>query len=73
MTPKLQTALFKMKRSTKGYSKGSISNLKIILNSIHYDVLVVNKKQETTTTNFDDPQVVEDEISENCNIIDTEW
>ena len=62
-----------MKRSTKGYSRGSISNSKIILNSIHYDVLVVNKKQETTTTNFDDPPVVEDEISENCNIIDTEW
>ena len=62
-----------MKRSTKEYSKGSISNSKIILNSIHYDVLVVNKKQETTTANFDDPPVVEDEISENCNIIDTEW
>ena len=32
---------------------------------------VVKNKQETTTTNFDDQQVAEDEISENCNIIDT--
>ena len=42
-------------------------------NKDHYGLLVVNNKQETTTTNFDDLQVVEDEISENCNITDTEW
>ena len=40
-------------------------------NEDHYDLLVVKNKQETTTTNFDDQQVAEDEISENCNIIDT--
>ena len=42
-------------------------------NEDHYDLLTVNKEQETATTNFNDPHVVEDGISENCNIIDTEW
>ena len=38
-----------------------------------YDLLTVIKEQETATANFDDPQVVEDGISENCNIIGAEW
>ena len=42
-------------------------------NGDHYDLLTVNKEEETATTNFDHPQVVEDRISKNCNIIDTEW
>lgn len=41
-------------------------------NEDHYDLLIVNKVQLTTTTNFDGPHVVEDEISEHCNINDTE-
>ena len=31
------------------------------------------QKARNTTTNFEDTQVVEDEISEHCNIIETEW
>ena len=42
-------------------------------NEDHYDLLVVNKVPETATANFDDPQVAEDEISENCHNFDTEW
>lgn len=55
------------------YTAGDSYNHTIHLckNDGYYDLLVVNNKQETTTTNFDDPQAVEDEISENCNIIDT--
>ena len=39
----------------------------------HYAFLVFNNKQETTITKFNDNQVVEDEISQNCNTTDTEW
>ena len=39
----------------------------------HYVFLVFNNKQETTITKFNDNQVVEDEISQNCNTTDTEW
>ena len=39
----------------------------------NYDLLIVNKEQKTIATNFDDLQMVEDEISENCNFTDTEW
>ena len=42
-------------------------------NEDHYDLLVVNKVPETATTNFDNLQVAEDEISENCHNFDTEW
>ena len=38
-----------------------------------YDLLTVIKEQETATANFDDPQVVEDGILENFNIIGAEW
>ena len=37
-------------------------------NEDNYDLLIVNKEQETATRNVDDPQVEEDEILENYSL-----
>lgn len=46
------------------------ANLTIHLceNEDNYDLLIVNKEQETATRNVDDPQVAEDEILENYSL-----
>ena len=46
------------------------ANLAIHLceNEDNYDLLIVNKEQETATRNVDDPQVAEDEILENYSL-----
>ena len=38
----------------------------------HYDLLLMDKGQEIITTNMDDHQAVEDEISQNLSLI-KEW
>ena len=60
--------------SNTRYSVGDRYNEAINLYKVkdHYDLLLMDKGQEIITTNMDDHQTVEDEISQNLNLI-KEW